>query len=156
MNGVFILKSLYGAFEEWGLYSYLGELKFFLNGVQRAWVSPSGDWNILSDQNLKTGIVPFKSVLEGIKKLKICSYSYKNDVYGARSFGLIAQEAAQYFPEIVSESADKDGKKLLGIAYNKTGLLALKAVQEQQQMIESMQQEIAQLKKLVSESINNK
>ncbi|MEO7984130.1 MAG: hypothetical protein ABI688_08615, partial [Bacteroidota bacterium] len=75
---------------------------------------------------------------------------------GARSFGLIAQDAAQYFPEIVSETSDKEGKKLLGIAYGKTGVLALKAVQEQQQIIESLQQKIERLEKLVTELINKR
>ena len=61
-----------------------------------------------------------------------------NDV----SFGLIAQNVNEYFPEIVSANIDKDGKRLLGISYAKTGVLAIKAIQEQQEIIETQQKRI--------------
>jgi len=155
VNGVFVLKGLSGTFDEWALISYSsGYLYFAKDNFIKAWVNSNGDWNTSSDLSLKTGVVPFKSVLEGIKKLKVCSYLYKSDVYGERSFGLIAQEAAQYFPEIVSEFTAKDGKTLLGIAYGKTGVLALKAIQEQQQIIEGLQQKIERLEKLVTELVH--
>ncbi|MEO6723279.1 MAG: tail fiber domain-containing protein [Ferruginibacter sp.] len=153
VNGSLGLKSLTSPYDEWAITSnVIGNLVFYRNGAAKAYVDYSGDWIDLSDRSLKTGIAPFKSVLEGIKKLKVCSYLYKSD--GARSFGLIAQEAAQYFPEIVSETTGKEGKKLLGIAYGKTGVLALKAIQEQQQVIETLQQEIQELKKLVTNLLN--
>lgn len=92
-------------------------------------------------------------MIEGVKKLNICTYAYKSND-NQRTFGLIAQNVLENFPELVSENADKDGSKFLGIAYNKTGVLALKAVQEQQQIIETLQQEIQQLKKLVTDLLN--
>lgn len=120
-------------------------LYFTRNGNIKAIVDDNGDWNSLSDKGLKENIMPYKTVLEGIKKLQISTYHYKSNAPSSKSFGLIAQDVNEYFPEIVSEIPDKDGKKLLGIAYGKTGVLALKAIQEQQVIIESQQQKIDEL-----------
>jgi hypothetical protein len=73
------------------------------------------------------------------------TYHYKDNKKDKRSFGLVAQNVRQYFPEIVSVSGSEEG--LLGIDYTKTGVLAIKAIQEQQQIIESQQAKIAELEK---------
>ena len=98
---------------------------------------------------LKENISPYKSVLADIGKLNISTYRYKSHAPDSRSFGLIAQNVAEYFPEIVSETQDKDGRKILGVAYGKTGVLAIKAIQEQQVIIEKQQQQINLLLKRV-------
>jgi hypothetical protein len=125
------------------------DLDFYLNGAPKAWIDDDGNWNTYSDINLKENISPYKSVLSNIKNLKVSTYRYKSNAPDSRSFGLIAQNVAQYFPEIVSETQDKDGNKLLGIAYGKTGVLALKAIQEQQVIIEKQQQQIDLLMKRI-------
>jgi NAD kinase len=59
----------------------------------------------------------------------------------------------------VSETKDKDGKKILGIAYGKTGVLAIKAIQEQQEIIEQQQERIESLEKrlaLIEKILNTK
>jgi hypothetical protein len=99
---------------------------------------------------LKENISPYKSVLRDLKNLNISTYRYKSNAPNSRSFGLIAQNVAQYFPEIVSETQDKEGRKLLGIAYGKTGVLALKAIQEQQAIIEKQQQQIENLQQQIN------
>jgi hypothetical protein len=125
-------------------------LDFARNGVTEAFVNAVGEWIDLSDIRLKENISPYKSVLRDLKNLNISTYRYKSNAPNSRSFGLIAQNVAQYFPEIVSETQDKEGRKLLGIAYGKTGVLALKAIQEQQAIIEKQQQQIENLQQQIN------
>ena len=121
------------------------DLDFYVNGAPKAYVDDDGVWHDFSDISLKDNILLYKSVLGNIKKLEVSTYHYKSNEPGTRSFGLVAQNVAQYFPEIVSEKQVRDGRKLLGIAYGKAGVLAIKAIQEQQVIIEKQQQQIEYL-----------
>jgi hypothetical protein len=85
-------------------------------------------------------------VLNGLKKLDVLTYHYKDDKTRTRSFGLLAQNLQQYFPELVPGN-DKEQGRYLGIDYGKTGVLAIKAIQEQQQIIEAQQSKIDALEK---------
>jgi hypothetical protein len=135
---------------EWNMSPTLAGLYFYLNGSAKAYVRASdGEWITLSDVRLKENILPYKSVLAGVKNLNVSTYRYKSNEPDSKSFGLIAQNVAQYFPEIVSETQDKEGNKLLGIAYGKTGVLALKAIQEQQSTIEKQQRQIESLQQQI-------
>jgi hypothetical protein len=122
-------------------------LLFYAGGFVRSRVDAAGDWVALSDISVKDEVKAYKPVLENIKKLDVSTYHYKHNNTGTRSFGLIAQNVAEYFPEIVSEFPGRDGNTLLGIAYSKTGVLALKAIQEQQEIIEALQTKIDRLEK---------
>jgi hypothetical protein len=134
---------------EWTM-SYSGPfsgdgLAFHFNGGLKTWLSETdGAWETPSDIRLKEDLEEYKPVLDGIKNIHVLTYRYKSAKPGVRSFGLIAQNVHQYFPEIVS-SGGKDG--LMGIDYAKTGILAIKAIQEQQQIIESQQKKIEELEK---------
>ena len=90
-------------------------------------------------------------------KLKPSKYYYKNVGHQDRkSWGFIAQEVEKYFPEIVRE---KNGYK--GLAYDDFAILSIKAIQEQQAIIEEQQSEndelrtrIEKLEALVDSMIN--
>lgn len=136
---------------EWALsysnaFSFDG-LAFHFNGGEKAWISDiDGDWNTLSDVRLKEEFEDYRQVLEGVKNLKVQLYHYTSATKrDTKSFGLIAQNVRQYFPEIVSSSGS--GEDFMGISYGKTGVLAIKAIQEQQQIIESQQKKIDELEK---------
>lgn len=141
---------------EWaiGYYDYSGELlntlSFFFNGGIKALIDAvDGSWETFSDSRLKENFKDYKSVLHGIRKLNVSTYHYKADKTGKRSFGFIAQNLQQYFPELVSgSSADKD--RYLAIDYGKTGVLAIKAIQEQQEIIESQQKKIDLINKEIA------
>lgn len=132
---------------QWHLQPGTITLHIFLDGIIRAFIAWDGGYSTASDARLKKNITPYKPVLNDIKKLNICTYEFKSDASGRRSFGMIAQNAAAWFPEIVSETTDSTGNKLLGISYDKTGVIALKAIQEQQEIIEILHNKIAQLEK---------
>lgn len=105
-----------------------------------------GSWHQSSDSRLKEDFNNYKPVLDGIKKLDVLTYHYKSDKTGHRSFGLIAQNLKQYFPELVSGD-ENSNEGFMGIAYGKTGVLAIKAIQEQQTIIEAQQKKIETLEK---------
>jgi hypothetical protein len=126
---------------------YANSLGFFYNGgfPPKAYISEfDGTYIQSSDLRLKENFEYYKLVLQEIKKLDVLTYHYKDDKTNTRSFGLIAQNVQQYFPEIVSGIEGKDS--YLGISYAKTGVLAIKAIQEQQVIIEEMKREIDLLK----------
>lgn len=134
---------------EWTM-SYSGPfsgdgLAFHFNGGLKTWLNEfDGGWDTPSDIRLKDDFEAYKSVLDGIRKINVLTYHYKAATPGVRSFGLIAQNVHQYFPEIVS-TGGHDG--LMGIDYAKTGVIAIKAIQEQQEIIESQQRKIDELER---------
>ena len=134
---------------EWALCHSGGNiLNFFYNGIAKAYVfDTDGSWHSYSDRSLKEKFEQYKTVLDEIKNIEVLTYHYKSDNRGKRSFGLVAQNVQQYFPEIVS-AAGPDG--LLALDYSKTGVLAIKAIQEQQKIIEDLNQEIEKLQQQVN------
>lgn len=126
---------------EWTIYNS-GFFNFAYNGQFKSYISVDGSFNQVSDIRLKENFENYTSVLDGIKKLAVLTYHYKAHKTNTKSFGLIAQNVQQYFPEIVStNSADN----FLGLDYSKTGVLAIKAIQEQQEVIENLQRKIESL-----------
>ncbi len=110
------------------------------NGGNYARYDGDNNWNFPSDERLKTGIEDAGPFLSKVMQLKVRRYNYKEgDTRDFKEIGLIAQEVEPYFPEIVGTSEDErfeDGVKTLG--YTTFGVIALKAVQEQQDEIEEL------------------
>ena len=121
-------------------------LVFYFNGGNyKAFIDEfDGSWNQSSDFRLKENFENYKSVLDGLKKLDVLTYHYKANKTGTRSFGLVAQNLQQYFPELVSGNINNKDE-YLAISYGKTGVLAIKAIQEQQVIIEALEKRIAAL-----------
>jgi hypothetical protein len=95
----------------------------------------NGSWNQLSDATLKRDIKPMASVLEKMLSLNPVSYFYlHNSTKDKRSVGFLAQEVAQLFPESVSKDDDTE---VYGIDYSSFAIYAVKAIQEQQAIIEN-------------------
>ncbi|MFM1876287.1 MAG: hypothetical protein RL266_2024 [Bacteroidota bacterium] len=106
--------------------------------------STDGSWNQLSDASVKRDINPLPAVLSSVMKLNAVEYYYiDNKPSDNRSIGFLAQEAAKLFPNTVSH---EEGETLLGIDYSKFAVIAIKAIQEQQQLIEQLQVELEAMK----------
>ena len=81
------------------------------------------------------------NVLGKVKQLKPVNYHYlTNKNNDAKYYGFIAQDVKDIFPSFVSE--DENGN--LGVAYSYFGVIAIKAIQEQQDQIDKQQQQIDQ------------
>jgi len=99
-------------------------------------------WTGTSDERLKENINDIGPVLETIKNYQCVNFSYKaNQSKKANSIGFIAQDWENDFPNVI-ETDDND---YLGIKYTETIPVLLRAIQEQQAMIETLQAQVAEL-----------
>ncbi len=100
-------------------------------------------WSAFSDESLKENISDIGPVLDTIKDYQCVNYSLKaTESETADKVGFIAQDWEHDFPNVVSK--DDDGN--LGMKYTETIPVLLKAIQEQQAMIEELKAEVAALK----------
>lgn len=102
-----------------------------------------GSWNQASDARLKKNIEPVGSVLEQVRDLDVVRYDFKNREQSRKNMGLIAQETADVFPEFAKRETEDD---YWAIDYAGLSVVALRAIQEQQETIEELQEENEELR----------
>ena len=109
-------------------------------GVQLVFGQTS--WQAESDESLKNNISELGPVLDKVKNYRCINYSLiSNEMTEANAVGFIAQDWASDFPNIVS--SDEDGK--LSMKYTETIPVLMKAIQEQQTIIEDLKSRIETL-----------
>jgi hypothetical protein len=116
-------------------FHYGGSLRGFINAT-------TGAYTQSSDKTLKTNVASIIPVLSRVKDLQVKTYSYKSDETNEMTLGLLAQEAKELFPELVSYS---EVDKLYGVNYAGFSMVAVKAIQEQQEIIEQQEAKIDNL-----------
>ena len=97
--------------------------------------------NVSSDRRLKNNIHNTKYGLKEILELRPVSYSLRSDKTKSTYLGLIAQEVQELIPEIVS--VGDDAEKTLGMRYVELVPILIKAIQEQQAMIDDLKKKNA-------------
>ncbi|MBP6025654.1 tail fiber domain-containing protein [Ferruginibacter sp.] len=135
-------------------FSYNGSLKGYIQNA-------TGNYIVVSDKRFKKDVTDFSASLSNISQLKTYQYHYlDNNAADPFSVGFMAQDVQKLFPDAVSEKIMDDGKKRLGVNYQYFTVLAIKGLQEQQGNIESqnkkievLENQVAELKKLVEELI---
>ena len=103
--------------------------------------SGATSWVAASDETLKENIKPLENVLDKIKDYRCVEYNLKNSPED-KKIGFIAQDWVDDFNPIVN----KDEEDVLGMKYTETIPVLLKAIQEQQQLIEDLRSEVEALK----------
>ncbi|PHN05124.1 tail fiber domain-containing protein [Flavilitoribacter nigricans] len=123
-----------GSAVSWEMSLFQGEFNFFYNGgiTPVAVIATNGTYSG-SDRRLKKNIRPYKKVLPLLPALHISTFEYTADQEAKPSLGLIAQDVAKVYPEIVRLAPNRAGEMYLSLDYSKTGVLALKALQELQE-----------------------
>lgn len=110
-----------------------------------------------SDRRLKKNIMPTTGVLNQVMRLKPSTYHMKSENATAKKrVGFIAQDVQEVFPDL-SIVGEQDG--MLGLSYADFSVLAIAAIQEQQEIIDRQQQDIDELKKRLARieaSLGNK
>ena len=96
----------------------------------------SVNYNTNSDERLKENIVDASSQLNTIKNIKVREFDWKKG--GHHQVGLIAQELLTVIPNVVSAGGDDESKHPYGVDYGKLTPYIIKAMQEQQTLIESL------------------
>ncbi|MDF1697267.1 MAG: tail fiber domain-containing protein [Saprospiraceae bacterium] len=137
----------------WRMYvsSSTGDLRLFnnANGSGSTLVGKfdqvSGAYTTPSDQRLKTDVRRVESVLPALLSTQINSYKFKAQKTEQRSIGVMAQEVKEIFPELVHYDASTDSYT---VDYAGFSMVALKAIQEQQSIIEEL---ITRIEKLEDE-----
>jgi hypothetical protein len=119
-------------------------LNFLVRGNGNV-LNSNSSYGSLSDQRIKENIVDATPKLESLKQVRIVNFNLIGD--NQKQIGVVAQELEQIFPGMVEE--DSEGMK--AVKYSVFVPMLVKAIQEQQAMIDTMKQEIAELKAKVGE-----
>ena len=94
-----------------------------------------------SDERLKENIVDLPSQLSKVLTLRPVEFDYKT---GGHQTGFIAQEMQKVFPDAVGEDGSEE-KYLTVTGWNKTEAILVKAIQEQQTIINDLKARITAL-----------
>jgi len=118
----------------------------------------AGAFNTGSDRRLKNNIVNTHFGISDLMKIQVRDYVYKADTSKTLVTGFIAQELYEIFPNAVTKPANDD--KMWSVDYGNVTPLLVKAIQDQQSTIVSLQntvstqqQQINELKILVQKLI---
>ena len=110
----------------------------------------ANSWASYSDERLKENIQDIGSVTEKIKDIRCVTYNRKDvdDENKHETIGFIAQDFVGKFDQVLDESKvlDTDEETRYSIRYTETIPILMKAIQEQQEQIETLKQEIQELK----------
>lgn len=147
-NGSTNALSLAGTASEgkWGFYVgaqfYMYQNNTSIGGFNKT----SGAYSSTSDIRLKENIVPAGNVLGLLKDVQVMRYTYKRDEAHRPQLGYIAQELEKQFPEFVNKPEEVEGKEIAyTVNYAGMSAVAIKGIQEQQEMIEAQAKTIATL-----------
>ena len=107
----------------------------------------SGNYFGLSDKRYKTNIQELPAILAKVMKLQPVTYEFKVDNPGNKEeIGFIAQRVKEIFPSMVNVLTGTTGyndlKNLHTINYADVSVLAVKSIQEQQELIIKMQKKM--------------
>jgi len=93
-----------------------------------------------SSARFKTDIVPMGSNTEKLRQLRPVTFHYRADTQGTMRYGLIAEEVAKVYPELVVQ--DQNGR-IDGVRYDELMPILLNEVQKQQKIVATQALKIA-------------
>ncbi|QMU28638.1 tail fiber domain-containing protein [Adhaeribacter radiodurans] len=145
--------------ENWTFYvlNSTGALELYENGQFRgSFDDVSGVYTAASDLKMKKDIEKSDVVLPKVLQLGVKKYHFqKNAPADDKYYGMIAQEVEKIFPEVVHHQKADDGSEHYTMDYSAFGVLAIKAIQEQQQTISSLTERIAKLEATLGTNNNS-
>ena len=127
-------------------------------GADRVFIFGNGNiqntnnsYGVISDVKLKENIVDATPKLEKLQQVRVVNYNLKTDP-DLKQIGVIAQELEQIFPGMVDEIIDRDqegndlGTTTKSVKMSVFVPMLIKAMQEQQAIINQLQADVAALK----------
>jgi len=108
--------------------------------------SGTGNYQLISDNRLKTEIAPLRNVLPKVKDLRPIWYHINTDPNQKKTLGFMAQEVESVLPDFVDSQ-----KEYKTLTYDYFGVLAIKAIQEQQEIIEEKEDRIRDLEQRLAD-----
>ena len=124
------------------------QAKTFIAGIYKTSVSgsavmvnSSGQLGVVvSSERFKTDIAPMGSYTAKLQALRPVRFHLKTDPHGAVQYGLIAEEVAKVYPELVIR--DERGR-IDGVRYDELAPMLLNEMQEQQKVMAAQSAKIA-------------
>ena len=117
---------------------------FLTDDTERmGWISKSsGEYTATSDKRLKRDIEDIDGILEKVLALRPTTYQFKrlSREEEKRQYGFLAQEVQEIFPDLVSIDED-----VLGLSYGTFSVIAIQAIQEQQEIITDLEHQLSSL-----------
>ena len=95
---------------------------------------------VSSSERFKTAIAPMGSNTAKLQQLRPVSFQYKADPQGTLRYGLIAEEVAKVYPELVIR--DEKGR-IDGVRYDELAPMLLNEAQQQRQKVAAQADQIA-------------
>lgn len=129
-----------------------GELELYYKGTIRGEFDPAdGEYRRRSDRRLKRSIAPLSPILDKVLQLRPSTYYFNDDENPVRpSLGFIAQEVQPLFPELTGYAGGEE-ENIMTLNYDGFSVLAIKAIQEQQVLIDQLQQRIETLEDQITD-----
>ncbi|GGM96295.1 hypothetical protein GCM10010967_32350 [Dyadobacter beijingensis] len=120
----------------------LGQIRY--NGTQTVYA-------VTSDSRLKENVKQTHYSIEDLMKIGVVDYNYKNNAAKTRTTGFIAQDLFKIFPDAVSKGGDDVKTNPWMVDYGKLTPLLVKAIQDQQKKIESLEAQLSEMNALKAE-----
>jgi hypothetical protein len=114
-----------------------------LGSIATAGSSTQIAYNTSSDERLKENIVDAGSQLDTLLAVKVREYDWKKN--GFHSTGFIAQELHEHIPEAVTVGLEDPTQHPWSVDYGRLTPFIIKAMQEQQELIKTLEARIAAL-----------
>ncbi len=125
----------------WRLFHSGRYLSFNQGKTRVSCINPTdGTWIRFINKDVTNNISEMASVLDKVMKLKPLFYELNSD--NRKRIGMQAEITQTVFPEIVHEGENGE----LGMDYSASGIIAIKAIQEQQTIIENQADELNKIK----------
>ncbi|MDH7913342.1 tail fiber domain-containing protein [Winogradskyella sp. SYSU M77433] len=123
------------------------DLRFFSSNQGTTIISNindiSGAYTATSDRRLKKDFKNLYFSWDDFMNLQPLTYKYKADDEGKNYIGMVAQDVEKIYPELITYHEDED---IYHMDYSATGVIAIKAVQELKEEVETLKQENTILK----------
>jgi hypothetical protein len=101
---------------------------------------------VTSSERFKTDITPMGSATAKLDELRPVTFQYKSNPQGARQYGLIAEEVAKIYPELVVRDAKK---QILSVRYDELAPMLLNEIKQQKrQFSEQLNTQAAEIREL--------
>ena len=117
----------------------IGDMLLYYNGAGSpvgAFDHVSGAYKTTSDERMKTNIKPMTSILDKINLLEPVTYNFKTSNNQNISMGFVAQKVQELFPSLVTHYMDTArGTDVNLMDYSGFGVIAIKGLQELQQVV---------------------
>ena len=145
-----------GGTDRWHFYVFTTDnLTLHFNNIQLgSFNSLTGVYSSISDIRLKKNIsLVENNFLDKLKNLEVKEYHFiSQNEAEAKSMGFIAQELKKEFPSLVTvqQPEDGNGETLHLVDYSGLGVIAIKAIQEQQEIIEKLEKQMNELQQEIN------